>query len=130
MNSYNCTGHLIGDPVRRVTTNSVVATFRLAVDGRPKRLWVNVEAWGHDAGKVATYLRAGRRVAVTGRLVQDEYLDGGGHKQIRYKVVAGVVDFLDAPPSGPDEHEAAPQHPASFGVTAEHAVASDVGGGA
>lgn len=107
MNSVNFTGHLTGEPARRDTTNSVVATFRLSVDGRPKRLWINVEAWAHEAGRVATYGAAGRHVAVTGRLVQDEYLDRDGHRQTRYKVVAGRVEFLDDPPSAADRQETA-----------------------
>jgi single-strand DNA-binding protein len=131
MNSINLTGRITDQPARRVTTaNGVVAEFRLAVDGRPRRLWITVEAWGHEAGKVARYLDAGRHVAVTGRLVQDEYLVRTGHRHTSYKVVAHRVDFLDAPPSDPDEHGAAPQQPASFGVTAEHSVANDVAGGA
>lgn len=105
MNSINLTGHLTADPARRDTTSGVVTTFRLAVDGRPRRLWITVEAWAHEAGKIATYGAAGRHVAVTGRLVQDEYLDRGGHKQTRYKVVAGRVEFLDDPPSGPERHD-------------------------
>ena len=77
------------------TANGVVAEFRLAVDGRPRRLWITVEAWGHEAGKVARYLVAGRHVAVTGRLVQDEYTTRTGHGHTTYKVVAHRVDFLD-----------------------------------
>src|SRR5262245_17442648 len=67
MNSVNLTGRLIHDPTRRETHRGVVASFRLAVDGRP-RVWIDVEAWGHIAGTVATYLTARRHVAVTGRL--------------------------------------------------------------
>ena len=63
MNSYNCTGRLTTDPARRDTTKGVVAEFRLAVDGRPNRVWIDVEAWGHAAGTVATYLTARRHVA-------------------------------------------------------------------
>ena len=96
MNSINLTGHATDQPSRRVTTaNGVVAEFRLAVDGRPRRLWITVEAWGHEAGKVARYLVAGRHVAVTGRLVQDEYTTRSGQRATTYKVVAQRVDFLD-----------------------------------
>ena len=119
MNSYNCTGRLTDDPARRDTTSGVVATFRLAVDGRPKRLWITVEAWAHEAGKVATYGASGRHVAVTGRLVQDEFLDRDGHKQTRYKVVAGRVEFLDDPPSAPDQHESSTQRTQRVSVAGE-----------
>jgi single-strand DNA-binding protein len=126
MNSYNCTGRLTDDPARRDTTSGVVATFRLAVDGRPKRLWITVEAWAHEAGKVATYGASGRHVAVTGRLVQDEFLDRDGHKQTRYKVVAGRVEFLDDPPSAPDQHESPTQRTQRVSVGGEPTVAGPV----
>lgn len=115
MNSINLTGCITDQPARRVTTaNGVVAEFRLAVDGRPRRLWITVEAWGHEAGKVATYGARGRHVAITGRLVQDEFHDRDGHKHTRYKVVAGRVEFLDAPTSDSqqvdDAHNGHVQH--------------------
>jgi single-stranded DNA-binding protein len=96
VNSINLTGHLVNDPTRRDTPRGVVATFRLAVDGRP-RLWIDVEVWGHLAGTVNTYLRARRHIAVTGRLAYSEYHDRDGHKQSRYLVVAHAVGFLDSP---------------------------------
>ena len=100
MNSINLTGRLTTDPARRDTASGVVAEFRLAVDGRPRRLWITVEAWAHEAGKIARHGLAGRHVAVTGRLVQDEYLTRTGHKHTAFKVVAHRVDFLDDPPDG------------------------------
>jgi single-stranded DNA-binding protein len=96
MNSVNLTGRLVNEPSRRDTHRGVVATFRLAVDGRP-RMWIDVEAWGHLAGTVATYLRARRYVAVTGRLAHDEYHDREGCKQTRYKVLVDRLAFLDGP---------------------------------
>src|SRR5262245_54507708 len=96
MNSVNLTGRLIHDPTRRETHRGVVASFRLAVDGRP-RVWIDVEAWGHIAGTVATYLTARRHVAVTGRLGYSEYHDHNGHKQSRYLVVCDHLGFLDNP---------------------------------
>ena len=105
MNSVNLTGRLVDDPVRRDTSNGVVAEFRLAVDGRPRRLWITVETWGHQAGVVAAHLSARRHVAVTGRLQQDEYQDRHGIKQTRYRIVAHGVDFLDQP-STSASHEA------------------------
>jgi hypothetical protein len=52
MNSVNLTGRLIHDPSPRDTRRGVVASFRLAVDARP-RVWIDVEAWGHLAGDAA-----------------------------------------------------------------------------
>lgn len=46
MNTVSITGHLDNDPVRRDTTRGVVAGVRLAVDERPNRIWIGIEAWG------------------------------------------------------------------------------------
>jgi single-strand DNA-binding protein len=101
MNSVNLTGRLVNDPSRRDTHRGVVATFRLAVDGRP-RMWIDVETWGHLAGTVATYLRARRHVAVTGRLAYHEYHDRTGHKQAAFRVIADRIEFLESPAVGGD----------------------------
>jgi single-stranded DNA-binding protein len=119
MNSINLTGRLVHDPTRRDTPRGVVASFRLAVDGRP-RVWINVEAWGHVAGTVATYLRARRHVAVTGRLAHSEYHDHDGHKQTRYHVVADRIGFLELPTSDGDAGKAAPNGP-------DHATSNGTG---
>ena len=102
MNSVNLTGRLIHDPSRRDTPRGVVASFRLAVDARP-RVWIDVEAWGHLAGTVATYLYARRHIAVTGRLAYAEYHDRNGHKQATYRVVADRIQFLDHADGGSSE---------------------------
>jgi single-stranded DNA-binding protein len=96
MNSVNLTGRLVHDPTRRETHRGVVASFRLAVDGRP-RVWIDVEAWGHLAGTVATYLRARRHIGVTGHLAYSEYHDRNGHKQASFRIVADRIGFLDLP---------------------------------
>ena len=96
MNSVNLTGRLTHDPPRRDTHRGVVATFRLAVDGRP-RVWIDVETWGHLAGTVATHLTARRHIAVSGRLAYNEYHDRNGNHQTRYQVVADRIGFLDDP---------------------------------
>ena len=58
MNCLNLTGRLTNDPVRRDTSHGVVAVFRLAVDDRTHRLWIDVETWGRLAGIVAAHLTA------------------------------------------------------------------------
>lgn len=95
MNCVNLTGRLVNDPTRNDTSNGVVTTFRLAVDGR-SHIFLDVDSWGHLAGRVATHLTKGRRVGVTGRWSQREYHDRATHaKRLHDFVVADHVDFLD-----------------------------------
>jgi single-stranded DNA-binding protein len=124
MNSINLTGRLIHDPTRRETNRGVVASFRLAVDGRP-RVWIDIEAWGHLAGTVATYLTARRHVAITGRLAQHEYHDQHGLKLTRYHIVADRIGFLDAPTFSADMNESAPNGPDHTVPNGGHAERSD-----
>jgi single-strand DNA-binding protein len=96
VNVLSLTGRLTADPVRRETSRGVVCEFRVAVDGRP-RLWIGIEAWGQLAGRCAHHLRAGRRVAITGALVAEEYTSRAGDRLTRWYVRASTVTFLDRP---------------------------------
>jgi single-stranded DNA-binding protein len=102
MNVVTMTGHLVADPARVETGRGVKATFRLAVDSRP-RLWIDIDTWGHLAGTCAAHLRKSRAVAVTGRLACDEWTDRDGAHRQRYHVNATAVTFLDAPETGAAE---------------------------
>jgi single-stranded DNA-binding protein len=97
VNSFNFTGRLINDPIRRDTKRGVVATFRVAAD-RPNRFYIDVDAWGHLAG-VTTHLTQRRHVAISGRYHIDEYHDRDGTKRQRPLVIADRITFLDAPPA-------------------------------
>ena len=99
MNVLTITGRLTADPVRRDTAKGVVCEFRVAVDGRP-RLWLGVEAWGHLAGRCAQHLHAGRRVAVTGALLCEQYTTRTGERATRWLCRATGVTFLDRPDPG------------------------------
>ncbi len=97
MNTVSLTGHLHNDPARRTTTRGVVAGFRLAVDDRPNRIWIDIEAWGHLAGIVASNLTRRRHIAVAGRLAHREYHDRDGNARSHYYVIADRISFLDRP---------------------------------
>lgn len=100
MNSIAITGRLVDDPTRVETKRGVTTRFRVAVDCRP-RLWIDVETWGHLAGRSAQYLHRSRQVGVTGRLACDEWADRQGSKHNRWKIVAVDVTFLDRPELDP-----------------------------
>lgn len=97
MNTIGLTGHLHNDPTRRDTPRGVVASFRLAVDDRPNRVWIDVESWGRLAGVVASHLTRQRHIAVTGRLAHRQYHDRNGNSRNHYYVVADRITFLDRP---------------------------------
>ena len=94
MNVVTLTGRLTSNPARRATTKGVVCQFALAVDGRP-RLWIPVDTWGQLAGRCAQHLHSGRRVAVSGPLLCEEYVTRAGDRATRWLVRANQVTFLD-----------------------------------
>lgn len=89
-------GTIADDVVRKETRNGVLAVFRLET-GAPnnRRLWIDVEAWGHLAGTIAHHASAGRAVLVSGRLTQKTWRDTqSGQARSRYVVTALDIDLL------------------------------------
>jgi single-strand DNA-binding protein len=109
MNVVTLIGRLTADPDARTVTVSgeerTVTTLGLAVphdrdpDGEP--VYVDVTVWGRPARACATWLRRGRRVAVTGRLDLTRWTGENGTARRAHRVVATSVDFLDGPRDGP-----------------------------
>jgi single-stranded DNA-binding protein len=110
MNSFNFTGRLTNDPIRRDTTKGVVATFRVAAD-KPARFYIDVDAWGQLA-RVTTHLTRRRHVAISGRYHIDEYHDRNGDKRHRHFVIADQITFLDSPTLGCEESQDGPNRSA------------------
>ena len=95
---FTAIGTISNDIVRRETKNGVVATFRLETGApRGRKLWIDIQCWGHLAGTVAQHGRQGRGVAVSGRLASAEWRDRAtGRARSRLLVHASHVDLLHA----------------------------------
>lgn len=107
MNTITLVGHLQDDPARRDTTGGVVVTFRVAVQERRHRLWIDVEAWGQLAG-LATRLTKGRQVGVTGKLRNKPYTATSGERRDHWYIAANDLSFLDTPTAVSDDRPATP----------------------
>jgi single stranded DNA-binding protein len=97
MNTVTLVGHLQDDPARRDTAGGVVTTFRLAVQDRRHRLWIDVEAWGQLAG-LAARLTKGRQVGVTGKLRNKPYTATSGERRDHWYIAANDLSFLETTP--------------------------------
>jgi len=98
---FIATGTISNDVVRKETRNGVLATFRLETGApRGRKLWIDVECWGHLAGTIAHHGEAGRSVNVSGRLTQKTWRDkaSGGARQ-RIVVTAQDVDLITGDPT-------------------------------
>jgi single-strand DNA-binding protein len=93
MNTIEITGNLGADPELRVTDNGPVASFSLANTPRLRdgsqgnTTWVTVQVWDDLANIVAESLKKGSFVSVSGRLVQQSWVDkDSGTKRTRHVI--------------------------------------------
>lgn len=121
MNRWTGTGHLTKDP-RFVETDggTAICTLRIAVKRAGKQGrdgYFDVKCFAAQASACAEYLKAGREVAIDGRLLFDEYETQEGDRVSRVYVVAERVEFLSSrdPTNGSAESEAPPQAPVAAG---------------
>jgi len=104
-NSVVLLGHLARDPELRYTPQgAAVCDFSIAVNRRFTRkdgekvdevAFVDVTVWNRLAEIAAEYLKKGRAVLASGRLVQDRWEDQAtGQKRSKLRVVAENLQFL------------------------------------
>ena len=89
---FTAIGIISNDIVRRETKNGVVTTFRLETGApRGRKLWIDVECWGHLAGTIAHHGETGRCVGVSGRLSEKVWRDRESGDR-RRRVFVGALD--------------------------------------
>ena len=94
-------GRLTRDPEVRVTQDgqTTIAKFGIAVDRRGKEDkadFFNVTAFNKTAQFAEKYLKKGTKIALAGRLQQDEYTNKDGQKVTSVSVVAEEVEFCES----------------------------------
>jgi single-strand DNA-binding protein len=125
MNRWTGTGHVTKDP-RFLETESgtAICTLRIAVKRAGKQGhdgYFDVKCFDAQASACAQYLKAGREVAVDGRLLFDEFQTQDGSYASRIYIVAERVEFLTTRKSsdGQASDEASPDQPAGDGAARE-----------
>src|SRR5215216_2381582 len=119
MNRWTGTGHLTKDPKFLETENgTAICTLRIAVKRAGKQGhdgYFDVKCFDAQASACAQYLKAGRDVAVDGRLLFDEFQTQDGSYASRIYIVAERVEFLASrkPSNGEASDEASPDQPAT-----------------
>lgn len=123
MNSVNLIGRLTRDPEGIETdTGTQIANFAVAVNRRDREadpVYVEVKAFGAQAGAIVAHKSKGDEVAIEGRLELDRWETDDGSKRSRLYVIANRVEFLRnkrsqqpdsepvAAPAGGDDEEIA-----------------------
>jgi single-strand DNA-binding protein len=124
MNRWTGTGHLTKDPKFLETENgTAICTLRVAVKRAGKQGrdgYFDVKCFDAQASACAQYLKAGREVAIDGRLLFDEFQTQDGGYASRVHIVAERVEFLASrkAPNG-QASEASADNPATDGGARE-----------
>jgi len=115
-------GRLEGDPHFRMTRGGKprlwlrLHTVETVPDGegsiRDRQAWHSIVVWGKRAESLVSMLRAGRRIAVEGRLVNRSWDGADGRRRHETEVHARRLVLLDGPASAesrepPPERDAA-----------------------
>src|SRR5829696_2695661 len=125
MNRWTGTGHLTRDPKFLETENgTAICTLRIAVKRAGKQShdgYFDVKCFDAQANACSQYLKAGREVAIDGRLLFDEFKTQDGGYASRIYIVAERVEFLAnrKASTGQASDEASPEQPATDGVARE-----------
>src|ERR687898_2149340 len=125
MNRWTGTGHLTRDPRFLETENgTAICTLRIAVKRAGKQGhdgYFDVKCFDAQASACAQYLKAGREIAVDGRLLFDEFQTQDGGYASRIYIVAERVEFLASrkPSTGQASDEASTDQPATDGPARE-----------
>lgn len=110
MNTGFFTGNLGRDAeLRQASNGDPVANFPLAVETgtrtASKTMWIDCSVWGNRAEKLAPYLLKGKRVAIVGRVAQDNYTKKDGTPGFRIQVSCNEVEFLASGRSDQDQDQ-------------------------
>ena len=122
MNRWTGTGHLTKDPKFLETeSGTAICTLRIAVKRAGKQGhdgYFDVKCFDAQANACAQYLKAGREIAVDGRLLFDEFQTQDGAYASRVYIVAERVEFLASrkPSNGQASDDASPDKPATDGA--------------
>ena len=106
LNTVGLVGRLTRDPELRYTAaGEAVCVLRLAVSTRTRTddAWedrpnyFDIAVWGRNGEAAAEHLTKGRRIGISGRLSWREWRTDDGTRREAVQIVAGAVQYLDAP---------------------------------
>ena len=102
MNHVSLIGRITAVPELRHTHNEKsVANGTLAVDdpyNKERTFWFGFTIWGRNADILCQYIVKGQRLAISGRLTQEEFTPEGSEKVVRKThVTVESFDFLEKP---------------------------------
>ena len=121
MNRFTGTGHLTKDPKFLETDGgTAICTLRIAVTRAGKQGsdgYFDVKCFDAQANACAQYLKAGREIAIDGRLLFEEFQTKDDTYASRVYIVAERVEFLASRSrtNGQPDSEPSPEQPVAAG---------------
>ena len=107
MNNVSLIGNLTRDPELKylpsnntpVVNYSIVVTnfFRKDDDGKPTADFINCVTFGKAAESLATYMKKGCKLGITGRIQVRRWQDQEGRNRYATEIITNSVDFLTFP---------------------------------
>lgn len=107
MNLILLTGNLTKDPDIKRKGENVVANLSIAVsrsyakDGQTDTDFFRITAFGKQAELAERYLSKGKKIAIEGRIQNDNYENSEGQKVYRDSIIANRMEFLSPKASEP-----------------------------
>lgn len=103
MNSVNLVGRITADPELksfgkgknkgRMTRITVALYDGTDSDGEKRTQFIPVSLWGKTAEMVCEYCAKGDIVAISGRIIQNNYEDSDGEMHYSYEIVGSMVEL-------------------------------------
>ena len=105
MNKVILMGRLTSDPEVRYSqgeTSTAIARFSLAIDrkikreGEPTADFFNCTAFGKQGEFVEKYLKKGTKIAISGRIQNDNYTNKNGEKVYSVQIMVEEIEFAES----------------------------------
>lgn len=98
MNNVNLIGNLGNDPESFYTDSGVnIVSYSLAFRStkKDKTNWIKIIVFNEKLCETSMrYLHSGARIAVSGRLDQNKWVDDNNNTRTNYKVIASQITFI------------------------------------
>lgn len=112
MNKVIEIGRLTKDPeITTSTSGTTFARFSIAVDrrfkreGEPEADFFNCTAFGKTAEFISTWIKKGTKVAITGRLQNNNYTNKEGQKVYDVRIMVEEIEFAESKKDGQQKQE-------------------------
>lgn len=102
-NLITLSGRATKDPEFKSLTNkngdpNNLLTFNIAnnsAHNKDEAIFIKVDYWGRSAVPLSEFIRKGTSLIVTGKLVEDSWIDKDGNKKSKFKIVANEIILID-----------------------------------